>query len=206
MKYILTLTLLSISLLCTAQSEADQTFTLNPENSRIIGGFFSLDGRSQWNENGSTQNNYLIQLGPYISLQRSAKKDLLLRTDLRFQSSGDGGQGNNSTTISTGIGVDWRHELYQFNRFKVFGSYGPRVELSATSQRNTTELGYYLAGVGNISLAYEFTPNIRLLTSIVNGTISYQRTRSDLNSFNFRIRNSLLSPNFSIEYILPRKS
>ncbi len=207
MKYFTLLLLVSSTLLCFAQSNNAPTYTLEPTSSKILGGRFALDGNSSWSENGNANNAHSISLGPYFSLKRSAKRDILLRTNLLFQSTGNGSPSSSNSLLSATFGIDWRHELYQFNKFKIFGSYGPRVGISLQNSPNSdTDLGLTVAAAGNVSLAYEFTQNLRLLTSVFNGSVQYRRFEGDFNLFNYSIRNSLLSPNFSIEYILPRKA
>ncbi|MFK8056636.1 MAG: hypothetical protein AB8F78_10990 [Saprospiraceae bacterium] len=207
MKHLFALLFFSISLLGFAQSNNEPSYTLEPTSSKIIGGYFAIDGNSSWSENGNNSNAHSISIGPYMSLKRSTKRDVLLRTNLFFQSSGNGTQRTSNSMFSATIGVDWRHQLYQFNKFKVFGSYGPRLGFNLQNSPNSdTNLGFDLAAVGNVSLAYEFNQNFRLLTSIFNGSAQYSRFGGDYNRFNYSIRNSILTPNFSIEYILPSKA
>lgn len=205
MKYFTLLVLLSTSIFCFSQANPDAAYTLDPTTSKIIGGFFAIDGSSTWVENGNSTNRHNINIGPYFSIGRSTKRDILLRTNVSWQSTGD--SNSSSSIFSLGGGVDWRNEVYQFNRFKVFGSYGPRLGLNVSDNSfDDATLGFEIAATGSVALAYEFTQNLRLLTNVFSGLVQYRRFGEDANLFNYSLRNSLLTPNFSIEYILPGKS
>lgn len=205
MKFFITLVLLYMGISCLAQVNSDQVYTLDPASSRIIGGSFALGGNSSWDGNGNAHNNLNLHLGPYFSVKRSEKKDLLVRTDIIFSTYGNGDPSSFQSSLTALVGLDWRHELYRFNKFKVLASCGPRIGAIISTNQNETTAGFQLEANGRISLAYEFTPNLRLLTSLLYGSLQYSNPGDSSNKISYSLRNYLLSPNFSIEYILPRK-
>jgi hypothetical protein len=206
MKFLLFPTFLCLSLISFAQADNDQGYTLNPTTSRIIGGFFSFEGQGIDNSVRTGRNNHSINVGPLFSLKRTEKRDILLVTNLLYQFQEANPQTSRVNRFVGTVGVDFRHQLYAFNRFKIFGSYGPRIGGVIESFNRTTQDGLILAATGNVSFALELAPNVRLLTTAFTGLLQFSRTVDDLSVFNYRIRNTIVSPNFAIEYILPSKA
>ena len=204
MKYLIAFSFLLSSFVSFAQTDTEQTYTLDPASSKIIGGFMSFDGSSSWATARSTSGNNLISLAPYFSVKRTANRDILLVVNAELRNTKNGS--SSSSTYALSSGFDLRNKIYHFNRFNIFGSIGPRAGIIIIEDSNTdADLGFNLTAVGNISLGYELTPNLRLLTSLMRGQLAYSRI-SESNFFQYNLRNSLVSPNFSIEYILPRKA